>query len=57
MKKIILIVCALSFIANAQIKLELIKTLSGNNTADQLSNIVALGDINNDGYDDFALQY
>lgn len=57
MKKIILIVCALSFIANAQIKLELIKTLSGNSTADQLSNIVALGDINKDGHDDFALQF
>jgi len=57
MKKIILIICVFSVIANAQIKLELVKTLSGNNSTDQLSSIVALGDINNDGYDDFALKY
>ncbi|KAF0151761.1 MAG: Peptidase S8/S53 subtilisin kexin sedolisin [Ignavibacteria bacterium] len=57
MKKTILLVCALSFMANAQIKLELIKTLNGNSPTDQLSSIVALGDINKDGYDDLALEY
>lgn len=57
MKKIILLICLFSLITNAQIKLELIKTLNVENSTDQLINVLALGDINKDGYDDFALQY
>ncbi len=57
MKKLVLIFILYSISTNAQIKLEHIKSLSGNSPTDQLSNIVALGDINKDGYDDFALHY
>ncbi|MFA7421307.1 MAG: T9SS type A sorting domain-containing protein [Melioribacteraceae bacterium] len=57
MKKLVLIFILYSISASAQIKLEHIKSLSGNSSTDQLTNIVALGDINKDGYNDFALEY